>query len=130
MTVKEIRESIGISRAEFSRRYRIPLRTIENWEYGKTNPPEWTVEMIRKVVEMDKKESIKFQFDEAVKYVSDLRSKYGKEIVTDPVVGNDGVVRYTIQPDDEIQGTMFEIRYDGAGRHKGIGNGCVWTEWR
>lgn len=32
-SLTEIREGVGLSRAEFSRMYKIPVRTIENWEY-------------------------------------------------------------------------------------------------
>lgn len=53
MTITEIRNLLGISRAEFSRKYNIPVRTLENWESGKTKPPEWCVEMIERVVRMD-----------------------------------------------------------------------------
>ena len=34
-TIKEIRDLAGISRAEFSRKYNIPVRTLEDWEAGK-----------------------------------------------------------------------------------------------
>ena len=33
MTLTDIRECAGLSRAEFSRIYKIPVRTLENWEY-------------------------------------------------------------------------------------------------
>ncbi len=33
------RQSIAPSRAEFSRMYDIPLRTLENWDSGKTESP-------------------------------------------------------------------------------------------
>lgn len=36
--IKEYREKLGISRAELSRQSNIPLRTLENWEYGVSEP--------------------------------------------------------------------------------------------
>lgn len=43
--IKEMRLKAGLSRAEMSRRLKIPIRTIENWETEKENirnkPPEW-----------------------------------------------------------------------------------------
>ena len=33
--LRDVRESKGISRAELARMTNIPLRTIEDWEYGK-----------------------------------------------------------------------------------------------
>ena len=41
MTIKEMRVRAGLSRAEMSRQFKIPVRTLENWESGKRNPPEW-----------------------------------------------------------------------------------------
>lgn len=53
MNTTEIRSILGISRAEFSRRYGIPVRTIENWDAGKTNPPEWLLKILERVVRED-----------------------------------------------------------------------------
>ena len=40
----EIREMLSESRAEFSRQYNIPVRTLENWESGKSSCPEYVLE--------------------------------------------------------------------------------------
>lgn len=41
-TLKETRESLGISRASFSRMYNISVRNLENWDSGKvTLLPYW-----------------------------------------------------------------------------------------
>ena len=44
--IQEIRKSTGLSRTEFSRRYGIPLRTMEEWEAGRRVPPEYIPEML------------------------------------------------------------------------------------
>jgi len=126
MTVTKIRNLLGISRAEFSRRYEIPIRTLENWEAGVRQAPEWTVKMLERIV---KEDAMKKTLEIVEWYINGIRERHGKEIVTDPVVDGD-VIRFTLQPDDEIQGTMFEVRMDGAVRNKGIGKGYFWTEWR
>lgn len=36
-----MRVRAGLSRAEMSRQFKIPIRTLENWESGKRKPPEW-----------------------------------------------------------------------------------------
>lgn len=41
MPIKEMRVRAGLSRAEMSRQFKIPIRTLENWESGKRKPPEW-----------------------------------------------------------------------------------------
>lgn len=53
MNTIEIRAIIGISRAEFSRRYGIPVRTLEDWDYGKRKPPEWLLRILERVVRED-----------------------------------------------------------------------------
>jgi len=53
MDTRKIRGLLGISRAEFSRRYHIPVRTIENWDYGNTVPPDWILELLERVVRED-----------------------------------------------------------------------------
>lgn len=54
MTSKEIRDILGISRAEFSRRYGIPVRTLEDWDAGKKKPSDWVMDLLERVVRMDK----------------------------------------------------------------------------
>lgn len=53
MKTKEIRALLGISRAEFSKRYNIPVRTLENWDAGVNSPPEWARALLERVVKED-----------------------------------------------------------------------------
>ena len=39
-TIKELRESIGMSRKEFSEHTGIPVRTLEDWEAARRTPPD------------------------------------------------------------------------------------------
>ena len=39
--IKELRESTGMSRKEFSEHTGIPVRTLEDWEAGRRTPPEY-----------------------------------------------------------------------------------------
>lgn len=50
----QIRGILGISRAEFGRRYNIPIRTLEDWDAGKKNPPEYVMAMLERIVREDK----------------------------------------------------------------------------
>ena len=54
MTIKELRDLLNVSRAEFSRRYGIPSRTLEDWEKGKRTPPPYVVTLLERVVTEDK----------------------------------------------------------------------------
>ena len=58
MTINEIRDLLGISRAEFGRRYHIPTRTLEAWEKGERIPPGYVVELLERVVKEDYKKRL------------------------------------------------------------------------
>ena len=45
-TIKELRESIGMSRKEFSEHTGIPVRTLEDWEAARRPPPEYIPRLI------------------------------------------------------------------------------------
>ena len=45
-TIKELRESIGMSRKEFSEHTGIPVRTLEDWEAARRTPPEYRPRLI------------------------------------------------------------------------------------
>lgn len=53
MNSKEIRALLGISRAEFSRRYGIPIRTLESWDAEVRKPPAWLMKLLERVVRED-----------------------------------------------------------------------------
>lgn len=46
MTIKEAREQAGLSRVEMSRRFEIPVRTLEDWDNGKRTPPPYVEKLI------------------------------------------------------------------------------------
>lgn len=51
---EEIRSILGISRAEFGRRYNIPIRTLEDWDAGRATAPGWVYKVLERVVNEDK----------------------------------------------------------------------------
>ena len=57
MTIKEMRLLLQVSRTEFSRQYHIPLRTLQDWESGKRNPPNYVLELLERVVKEDAERS-------------------------------------------------------------------------
>ena len=56
--IEEIRKSTGLSRAAFSRKYSIPVRTLESWEYGNRQPPEWLPEILEKAIKYDEEQGL------------------------------------------------------------------------
>lgn len=45
-TIKEIRQSTGLSQAKFGEALNIPTRTLQDWEQGKRQCPEYVAELI------------------------------------------------------------------------------------
>jgi DNA-binding transcriptional regulator YdaS (Cro superfamily) len=39
---------------KFSRRFGVPLRTVQGWYYGTRQPPEWLVILIGRALEVNK----------------------------------------------------------------------------
>ena len=50
MQIKEIRTRTGLSQANFSEKYSIPKRTIEDWETEKRTPPDYVLDMLTYIV--------------------------------------------------------------------------------
>jgi DNA-binding XRE family transcriptional regulator len=46
MAIKETRKQLGLSQRALSEAFNIPLRTIEDWERGVRNPPEWVERLL------------------------------------------------------------------------------------
>jgi len=44
--IKELRESTGMTRKEFSEYTGIPVRTLEDWEAGRRTPPAYIPRLI------------------------------------------------------------------------------------
>ena len=44
--IKRFREETGMNKKEFANHVGIPLRTIEDWEAGRRNPPEYIPRLI------------------------------------------------------------------------------------
>ena len=53
MDIKEIRSISGLTQQAFSEKYGIPKRSIENWEGGKRNPPEYVIKLLERIVKED-----------------------------------------------------------------------------
>lgn len=48
--MKEIRKKTSMTQRQFAEHFGIPLRTLQNWENGVNVPPEYTVNMIRRLL--------------------------------------------------------------------------------
>lgn len=106
-TIKEIRQISGLKRAEFCRKYKIPVRTMEDWEYGHNDPPNYIKELMMRAVKYDKMEGEskmlnefkkfhlkKHVYDELEKYLTDI-DKYKKEQISSIELKNSYELVYT-----------------------------------
>ena len=44
--IQTMRKYSGYNQKEFSEKYEIPKRTLQDWEQGKRNPPEYTKKLL------------------------------------------------------------------------------------
>jgi putative transcriptional regulator len=68
MEIKELRMLSGLSQQAFSDKYKIPKRSIENWESGKRTPPEYVISLLERAVKED------------IKKIEEERGKTDEEI--------------------------------------------------
>lgn len=53
--LKELRKKLGLSQAKFAEKFGIPLRTIQDWEYGKREVRSYIVNMLYRIIELENK---------------------------------------------------------------------------
>ena len=52
--VKQLRDTMGMNRREFSEHFGIPVRTIEEWESGRRKPPSYLPRLMEYQVKYEK----------------------------------------------------------------------------
>ena len=53
MNIREMRAQLGDTQSEFSARYYIPFRTVQNWETGMRKPPEYVSDLLEQRIKED-----------------------------------------------------------------------------
>lgn len=53
--IKKYRQDAGLTQAEFSKIFEIPLDTVKGWDSGRRKPPEWAEKLIIEKLEMMEK---------------------------------------------------------------------------
>lgn len=53
ITIKEIREQTGLSQSKFAKKFHLTTRTVQSWEQGQRNTPEYVLYMIQKILELE-----------------------------------------------------------------------------
>ena len=44
--IKELRKSMGLSQTQFADKFDIPVRTLQQWEQGRSEPPVYVIKMM------------------------------------------------------------------------------------
>lgn len=55
-SITEIRALTGLKMTKFAERYKIPYRTLQDWEAGKSKPPAYVLPLLERCVKEDFKE--------------------------------------------------------------------------
>ncbi|MBE5917634.1 MAG: helix-turn-helix domain-containing protein [Pseudobutyrivibrio ruminis] len=50
MTIKEMRQLLGLSQRKFAEKYSIPYRSVENWEEGSRKCPDYVLLLLERCV--------------------------------------------------------------------------------
>lgn len=53
LSIKDIRQLTGLSQSKFADRYKIPLRTLQDWECGRREPAVYFVLLLERCVRQD-----------------------------------------------------------------------------
>lgn len=51
--VKNIRKQTGASQRAFAERFGIPMRTVQNWEYGVNEAPDYLLDLLEQAIEAE-----------------------------------------------------------------------------
>lgn len=97
MTIREMRSRLGDTQSEFSARYHIPFRTVQNWETGLRTPPEYMMRLLedrirsdlinRRTASLPKYSKQKHDLPRRSDYVGALRwLKAVRECIGEPIV--------------------------------------------
>ena len=55
MDIRKLRISKGMSQAEFAEYFNIPKTTLQGWEQGRRIPPEYVLQMMKKILDFEDK---------------------------------------------------------------------------
>ena len=106
-SIKEIRNYTGLSQANFAKKYGIPKRSIENWEAGSRNCPDYLTTLLDRVVKEDfKKFLVEFAFSENFVSVDEWHSMDGVKAIT---AENAEEAAKEVARTDGLEGALFRV---------------------
>ena len=76
MTFKEIRQASGMNLKQFSEYFGIPYRTIQHWEQGTRQCPEYLLNLIQYKLNIEKETEITAEQIKAMKHIVTSEGDY------------------------------------------------------
>ena len=55
ITILDLRKKTGLSQSQFAKKFHLNINTLQSWEQGIRNCPEWTLWMIQRILELENK---------------------------------------------------------------------------
>lgn len=115
MTIKEMRDSTGLTQKAFAEIFGIPIGTLRRWEYGESTPAPYIIRLMEGILPLDteklqKIESSKstYYYDEIAKSIIDKR---GTRIKVNENIAGVKPQNLAIYVDD-----LFEAYYDAVNK--------------
>ena len=108
MNIKDARIQAGVSRAEMSRQFDIPIRTLEDWEWGARVPPPYVEKMIVEKLlppQNNYERIVKLSFDDMV---AEIRSLISKKFPCDVICGGRCAVHTEKECEEKIKNWLKE----------------------
>ena len=53
MIIQDFRKKLNMSQSEFAKKFRIPIRTLQDWEQGRRYPPVYVGYMIQRIMDLE-----------------------------------------------------------------------------
>ena len=50
MDIRTVRKKLNMTQTEFGNLFGIPMRTIQEWEYGKRKAPDYVINMMEEIL--------------------------------------------------------------------------------
>ena len=76
MTFKEIRQASGMNLTQFSEYFEIPYRTLQHWEHGTRQCPEYLLKLMQYKLNIEKETEITAEQIKAMKHIVTSEGDY------------------------------------------------------
>ena len=113
--VRELRESLGMSRKQFCEHFQIPYRTVSEWEKDGRHAPDYVLKLLEYSVQMEKSDAGKKILNTTLcylikgdQYLMLHRTKKENDINKDKWIGVGGKVQDGESPEDCVDREVFE----------------------